>query len=109
MAGRSLMVWGAISIRGECKLVMVDGNLDAVQYTNIIEDSLVPVISDFYEKEKDWVYYQQDDASSQRPVYTQEWLMESGIRDISRPAQLPDLNPIDNTSGIMVGDVYRNN
>ena len=47
------MVWGAISARGKSKLVMVDGTLDAVQYTEIIEDALMAMISDFYGGEGD--------------------------------------------------------
>ena len=64
MGGRSLMVWGAISARGKSNLAIFDGNLGALQYSNIMEDSIVPIIYDFYGKEKDWVYYQQDGASS---------------------------------------------
>ena len=109
MGGRSLMVWGAISARGKSKLVMVDGTLDAVQYTEIMEDALMPMISDFYGGEDDWVYYQQDGASSHRAIFTREWLMESGITDIEWPAHSPDLNPIENLWGILVSNVYRSN
>ena len=64
-------------------LVMVDGNLDAVQYTNIMEDSLVSMMSNFYGKLKDWVYYQKYGASSDRIVYTQECFLECEITEIS--------------------------
>ena len=57
------MLWGAISVRGKSKLVMVDGTLDTIQYTEIMEDAFMPMISDFYGGEDDLVCYQQDGAS----------------------------------------------
>ena len=58
------MIWGAASSRGMSKLVLVDGTLDAVQYTDINEDALLSTIADFDGAEDDCVYYQQDGASS---------------------------------------------
>ena len=69
---------------------MVSGNLNAVYYTKILEEHLLP---NMYLGE----ILQQDNAPAHRAHLTKNWMLENGVELLeNRSAQSPDQNSIEN-------------
>ena len=91
--GGGLMVWGCFSYRGKGKLVVVENNMDAKRYTDVLEESLLPFLE---ELNPEGATFQQDGASSHRAIHTKKWLYNNMVSTMIWPACSPDMNPIEN-------------
>jgi len=90
----SVMFWGCVTYNGVGILAPVDGNIDSHKYVEILEASLWPVVSKYFVGKR-WIF-QDDNAPVHRSAFTQEWKEKNGIRNITWPAQSPDINIIEN-------------
>ena len=91
------MVWGCMGLYGEewvGKLVKVEGKIDAKQFCEILEDSLMKIFETL-EIEEGQYYVQQDNNSKHTSKKSKRWFENNGIQVMFQPAQFPDLNPID--------------
>ena len=85
----SVVVWGCITRNGVGKLVVVDGNIDAVKYCNIIDKSVPLSVEQCFGDQHHPVIFQHDNASPHSGRYLQ-------LRKLLRirwPSQSPDLKP----------------
>lgn len=89
----SIMVWGAISYYGVGPLVVVDGNLNSVQYTRILSTHL-HTMTDSHGFNDDFIF-QQDNAPCHKSKHTMEFFSDNNINVMEWPAQSPDMNPIE--------------
>ena len=95
---QTLMVWGAISIKGAGSLVRVDQiedgeiTLNGDRYLELLRRYLVRNYPDL--KERKFIF-QQYNAPSHRYHKVDEWFESKNILKISWPAQSPDLNIIE--------------
>lgn len=103
----SVMVWGCISMYGVGELVVIDGNMDHVQYIKILEENLRRSIENTFGDPNMPVVFQQDNAPAHRARPVERWFDESDIRVVQWPAQSPDLNPIENVWSMVSRDVRR--
>lgn len=103
--GGGVMVWGAFCTRGKLPLVFIEGGLNAVKYTDLLSDVLLPFCEEKYQGE---VRFQQDNAPAHSAVHTKEWFMEEGVHVMDWPARSPDCNPVENLWAIISHDVYAN-
>ena len=92
--GGGIMVWGCFSEKGLGPLFRVEGTMDRHDYIEILENKLLPYISDKFNSRG---YAFQDDNA---PVHTardvQKWIKEKKIKTLPDwPSQSPDLNPIE--------------
>jgi len=90
----SVMVWGCICYNGVGTLTKVEGNINADKYISILEDNIWPVIVRHFPG-NDYLF-QDDNASVHRDRSTKEYVDKDTSKNMSWPAQSPDLNVIEN-------------
>ena len=105
--GDGVMVWAAISSRGKTQLVFIENNMNAVKYTELLSNYLVPFIESKHGEETYECIFQHDNAPAHSAIHTKEWLMDNIIPTIEWPDKSPDINVIENAWGAMVLDVYQ--
>ena len=70
MRALSVMVWGCISKNGVSKLVVVDGNIDAVKYGKIIEKIQPLLVKQCFGYKSHPIIFQHDNARPHSARYT---------------------------------------
>jgi transposase len=92
--GGGLMMWGCFSGKGLGPLVKVDGNLNSLGYIQILEDHLLPLIENDFNRRG--YLYQDDNAPVHTARVVKNWYSTNGVNVLSNwPSQSPDLNPIE--------------
>ena len=100
-------VIGCFSRDGLGPLVRIQGNMDAIQYRNIMENHMLPHARD--KMSQNWVYQQDNDPKHTsklligslrrlldgRRVRIPGWFSLNGIQLFKWPSNSPDLNPIE--------------
>ncbi len=90
--GGSVMVWGGISLTGKTRLVVVQGNLNAVSYRdNILRQVAIPYVRNLGPNG----ILQDDNALPHRARIVNQYLEDEGVQRLQWPANSPDLNPIE--------------
>ena len=90
--GGSVMVWGGISLTGKTRLVVVEGNLNAVSYRdNILRQVAIPYVRNLGPN----ALLQDDNARPHRARIVNEYLENEGVERLQWPAISPDLSPIE--------------
>jgi DDE superfamily endonuclease len=92
--GNNLMVWGCMGWNGVGKLTEIQGIMDAKQYCEILEDGLVESFEEL-EVEEGKRMFQQDNNPKHTSKLATKWFEDNNIYVLVRPAQFPDLNPIE--------------
>ncbi|CAK5282167.1 unnamed protein product [Mycena citricolor] len=89
-------VWGAIGPRGVSELVLIEGNLTAVQYMTILEHALIPLYNDYKSCPHSFLYFQQDNDLKHTSKLAKQWLKDNNINVFPWPAKSPDMSTIEN-------------
>ena len=92
--GNNLMVWGCMGWNGVGKLTEVQGNMDAQQYCEILEDGVVESFEKLEMEEEERIFQQDNDPKHTSKKATQ-WFEDNDIQVLVWPAQSPDINPIE--------------
>ncbi|CAC5415747.1 unnamed protein product [Mytilus coruscus] len=90
----SLMIWGCITYHGVGTITVVDGNINAIKYIDIIYNNLWPVVVRHF-PDNNYVF-QDDNAPVHRARSVQDFRRETGLKSMNWPDQSPDLNIIEN-------------
>ena len=90
--GGCIMVWGCFSSKGVGRLVIIDGNMDALKYikildTNLIESARIMGLNSFI--------FQQDNDPKHKSKLATEYFNDKKIKVMDWPSQSPDMNPIE--------------
>uniref|UniRef100_A0A3B4UG26 Tc1-like transposase DDE domain-containing protein n=1 Tax=Seriola dumerili TaxID=41447 RepID=A0A3B4UG26_SERDU len=84
--GGSVMVWADIHYGG--KTPLVDGNVKATVYRDILENHCLPLYGNNF-------CLQDDNARAHRAAAAREFLDSDGVQQMSWPTWSPDMNPIE--------------
>ena len=90
--GGSIMFWAGVMFGCCMPLVLIEGNMTAAVYENILR----PIVSGFAETVGEGFTLQDDNARPHRARSVQRYLVEHGIRRVDWPACSPDMNCIKN-------------
>jgi len=88
-----IMVWGCFCRDTIGPLVLIEDNVTALKYVDILEENLLPFLN---ELGKDIYSFQDDNAPVHRAQKVKRWIEKNSINVIPWPPQSPDLNPIEN-------------
>ena len=92
--GASVMVWGAINTNFRSRLVIVNGNLNAIRYVGeILQPHLLPLLAQHGGNNR--LLFQHDNARPLVARYSQLFLQQNGVHVIRWPALSPDMNCIE--------------
>jgi hypothetical protein len=95
--GGSVLFWSCITANSPgYGTTVMDVSVDSTVYVDILQTSLLDTL-EYYDMNRKFICFQQDNATPHTSGITQDWFSASGfifktIRDW--PAQSPDLNPI---------------
>ncbi len=93
------MIWAAMSSAGVGPLCFLKSTVNAAIYQDILEHFMLPSADKLY-GDADFIF-QQDLAPAHTAKGTKSWFNDHGLTVLDWPANLPDLNPIENLWGIV--------
>ncbi len=96
---QSVMIWAAMSSAGVGPLCFLKSTVNAAIYQEILEHLMLPSADKLY-GDADFIF-QQDLAPAHTAKGTKSWFNDHGVTVLDWPANPPDLNPIENLSGIL--------
>ncbi len=90
---KTVMVWGAISSRGQSTLAVINGTINQYSYQKTLEQHLLTRAEALYGE--NW-RFQQDNARPHTAESTRNWLSENVPAQLEWPPNSADLSPIEN-------------
>jgi hypothetical protein len=99
----SVMVWGALSVRGFYLKVLPRGTVTSDKYCQTLGEFL-PFADNLFPR--GWVL-QQDGATPHTAASTAQWLSANSVRVLQWPPNSPDLSPIENVWQIIKDHVEK--
>lgn len=100
--GRNTAVWvfGAISMNGLSKLVVVRPHFNSTEYCQTLEEAILQS-----NRSHTYVLYH-DRYPPHTSRQTQTWMAQHNFQNVILPPKSPDLNPIENVWGIISREIF---
>ncbi len=93
------MIWAAMSSPGVGPLCFMKSTVNTAIYQDILEPFMLPSADKLYGDAE--LIFKQDLTPAHTAKGTKSWFNDHGVTVLDRPANLPDLNLIDNLWGIV--------
>ena len=97
------MTWGAFCSNGIFKLVLVSGDMDSKQYTDMLTENF---LEDFFRIARNRAIFQEDNGPIHVSRSSKAFSSDKNVVLMDWPALSPDLNPIENLWGRVARQVY---
>lgn len=94
-----IMVWGIISVLGAGRLHVCEGNMNAVQYINVMQNCALPQMREWF-PDGNFVFMQ-DKAPCHTARTVKAVFLAENVQLLEWPGNSPDLNPIENIWGLV--------
>ena len=101
---QKIMVWGAISIHGPSRLMIVEGTMDQHKYINVLQTRLLPQTRDWF-GDRPWIF-QQDSAPCHSAKSVKRWFAQNGVEVLPWPGNSPDMNPIESLWSVLKDEIH---
>ena len=92
--GRSLQVWGCLTWDGAGHLHRIDGHMNAIQYCDILKESLLSTLED-YSTDSSNIILVQDNNPKHTSKLATKWFEDHDIEVLDWVPSLPDMNIIE--------------
>ncbi|GBL75985.1 Transposable element Tc3 transposase [Araneus ventricosus] len=99
------MVWSAFGFNGQVGFAILDGQQNSPKYIETLENHLMPLAENI--GGRNW-QYQHVNALIHTSNATKNYINSKSVTVLEWPPMTPDLNPIENVSGIMSRKIYKN-
>ena len=96
-AGGSVMVWGCMSAAGTGELWLIEGNMNADKYCDILKQSMIPSLWKLGRR----AVFQHDNDPKHTSKTTTALLKKLRVKVMDWPSISPDLNPIEQLCAIL--------
>ncbi len=96
---QSVMIWAAMSFAGVDPLCFLKSTVNAAIYQESLEHFMLPSADKLY-RDANFIF-QQDLAPAHTAKGAKSWFNDHGVTVLDWPANLPDLNSIDNLWSIV--------
>ena len=90
----SLMIWGCITYNGIGLISVLNGNMNAQNYLDVLENNLWPIFARHFPNQP--YIFQDDNAPIHRAHIVNNYMEENNVTTMEWPAQSADLNIIEN-------------
>jgi hypothetical protein len=90
--GGSVHIWGAIHHGGKTPVVILDRNVNARTYRDLLDETLIPHARHIYNNN---FVYAHDNAPAHRARLVNDFLAQQEVNQLDWPAMSPDMNPIE--------------
>lgn len=104
----SVMIWSVICGKGMGRLYIVQGIMNQVQYKNVLEQRLLPQLTEWFGPEENKTFMQ-DGAPCHTAKSIKIFLKDKNIPLLDWPGNSPDLNPIENVWELLKKEVAKEN
>jgi len=104
-------VWGSISYKGVDTLVRYHGNMNSIDFVEILEENLLrdyPLLRGTRTRQGKY-YFQLDKASSHRVLHSKNFFRNNNISTLVWPSYTPDLNPVENIWAFIKSQLFKKN
>ena len=91
--GISIHVWAGIALNGRTELVVLERNVTAETYAEVLQQHFVPFTTSKFGGLQNCIL-QDDNAPRHRASSVQQLKEQLGIRTLRWPSRSPDMNPI---------------
>ena len=106
--GISIHVWAGIALNGRTELVVLERNVTAETYAEVLRQHFVPFSTSKLDGLQNCIL-QDDNAPPHRAASVQQWKEQLGIRTLRWPSRSPDMNPIEHVWDLIKRKIHHHN